>query len=107
MMPEGFSLLGLAIDVTFILIMASIALAVVRLVRGPSLPDRVVALDLITILAVAFCALFAVASGEAAYLDVAIALALVAFLATVAFARFAERRQAQRENGTAGREDTP
>ena len=92
MMLGNITLLELAIDAAFILLLASIALSVLRLIRGPSLPDRVVALDLITILAVAYCALFAIASEEPAFLDVAIALALVAFLATVALARFAERR---------------
>ncbi len=94
-MPADGSILALAIDIAFALIMAAAVLGFVRLVRGPSLPDRVVALDLITILAVAFSALFAIAADEPAYLDVAIALALVAFLATVAFARFAERREVQ------------
>ncbi len=89
------AILGPAVEVAFLLIMAAAVLAFVRLVRGPSLPDRVVALDLITILAVAFSALFAIAADEPAFLDVAIALALVAFLATVAFARFAERRRAR------------
>ena len=89
---EDGMILAWAIEVGFALLMASMGLSVIRLALGPSLPDRVVALDLITILAVGFCALFAIASEEAAFLDVAIALALVAFLATVAFARFAERR---------------
>ena len=97
MMPDESPILTLAVDVAFILIMLATSLAVVRLARGPSLPDRVVALDLITVLAVAFCALFAIASDNAAFLDVAIALALVAFLATVALARFAERRKARSE----------
>ena len=87
------SVLTWAIDIAFVLLMLAMVLAFLRLARGPSLPDRVVALDLITILAVAFSALFAIASGNPAFLDVAIALALVAFLATVAFARFAERRK--------------
>lgn len=95
MTVSDLDLLGPAIDITFVLLLAGIALAAIRLVRGPSLPDRVIALDLITILAVAFCALFAIASSQAAFLDVAIALALVAFLATVALARFAERRLQQ------------
>ncbi len=95
MMFEEGALLGIAVDVTFILLMSAIVIASLRLVLGPSLPDRVVALDLITVLAVAFCALFAIAADEQAFLDVAIALALVAFLATVAFARFAERRRAR------------
>ena len=94
---DGSPILTLAVEAAFVLIMLATTLAVVRLARGPSLPDRVVALDLITVLAVAFCALFAIASDNAAFLDVAIALALVAFLATVALARFAERRKARSE----------
>lgn len=100
MMVDDGSILTWAVDITFVLLMASMVLAFIRLALGPSLPDRVVALDLVTILAVAFCALFAIASDEQAYLDVAIALALIAFLATVAFARFAERRQARKPEET-------
>lgn len=70
----------------------AIALAVVRLIRGPSLPDRVVALDLISILAAGVIAVYTIETGEAAYLDVAIALALVGFLGTVAFARYIEKQ---------------
>ena len=81
-----------AIDIAFILIMAAMAIGFVRLLRGPSLPDRVVALDLVTILAVAFSTLFTISTGNAAFLDVGLALALIAFLATVAFSRYAERR---------------
>ena len=95
MMSEDGWILPVAVDAAFIMIMGAMVLAFLRMVRGPSLPDRVVALDLITVLAVAFCALFAISSGEAAFLDVAIALALVAFLATVALARFSERRIAR------------
>lgn len=94
MLSDG-SLLTWAVDISFVILMAAMVLAFVRLALGPSLPDRVVALDLITILAVAFSALFAISSGKQAFLDVAIALALIAFLATVAFARYAERSQAQ------------
>ena len=66
-------------------------LAFVRLLRGPGLPDRVVALDVVAHLAVGVIALWTLATGEGAYLDVALVLALVAFLATVAFARYVER----------------
>lgn len=87
----GDGLLGWSVLAAFFLILSAMALAFIRLVRGPSLPDRVVALDLITVLAVSFTALVALAFGERAFLDVALALALVAFLATVAFARYAEQ----------------
>ncbi|MGI9436664.1 MAG: monovalent cation/H+ antiporter complex subunit F [Geminicoccaceae bacterium] len=63
-----------------------------RLVLGPSLADRVVSLDLIMVLQVAIAALLALTTGKAAYLDLGLVLALVGFLATVAFARYAERR---------------
>ncbi|CAG0976701.1 cation:proton antiporter [Geobacter sp.] len=69
-----------------------IVLAFVRLVRGPSLPDRVVALDLMATLIIAISAAYAVATGQPAYLDAAIVLALITFLGTVAFAYYLHRR---------------
>ena len=73
----------------------AIVLAAVRLIRGPSLPDRVVALDLISILAAGATAIYAIASGQAVFLDVATILALVSFLGTVAFARYVEKQGTQ------------
>lgn len=73
----------------------AILLAVVRLIRGPSLPDRVVALDLISILVAGVTAIYAIATGQAVFLDVAIVLALIAFLGTVAFARYIEKQVSQ------------
>lgn len=93
-----------AIDIASVLLISAMVIAFVRLAKGPSVPDRVVSLDTITVLAVAFSGLFAIASGEAAFLDVAIALALVAFLATVAFARFAERNAAPPNDPSEDRE---
>jgi len=77
-------------------LLVAIALAMVRLLRGPSLPDRVVALDMIGIMAVAFLGVLSIRTGEPAFLDAALTLALIAFLATVAFARYVERSAAQR-----------
>jgi multicomponent Na+:H+ antiporter subunit F len=73
----------------------AIMLAAIRLIRGPSLPDRVVALDLISILAAGITAIYAIASGQAVFLDVATILALVSFLGTVAFARYVEKQVSQ------------
>lgn len=69
----------------------TVLLAVVRLVRGPSLADRVVALDLLSAVAIGIMATWSVAADDAVYLDVALLVALVAFLSTVAFARYAEQ----------------
>jgi multicomponent Na+:H+ antiporter subunit F len=86
-------LLETALDISFVLVMLGVAFAFLRLVLGPTLPDRVVALDMMTVLIVAFCGLYAVLSEDTAFIDVAIVMALVGFLATVALARFVERRR--------------
>lgn len=80
--------------VTLALAMATVALflAFFRLVRGPSLPDRVVALDLIGTLAVGIIAAYDIATDQPVLLDAATVVALVAFLGTVAFARYVERK---------------
>jgi len=84
-------LVSWAVDVATVLTVSGLAFSFVRLVKGPSLPDRVVSVDLITVLAVAIAGLLAVTHDEPDFLDIAVALALVAFLATVAFAWYAER----------------
>jgi multicomponent Na+:H+ antiporter subunit F len=62
--------------------------AIVRIIIGPTLADRILGLDTITILAVGIIGVFAVRTGLALYADIAIAVALVGFLSTVAFARY-------------------
>jgi multicomponent Na+:H+ antiporter subunit F len=67
------------------------ALTFVRLVRGPSLPDRVISIDLIGILIVCVLVVVAGDSGQQAFLDVAMVIALISFVGTVAYARYLER----------------
>ena len=67
-------------------------LSIVRLVRGPTLPDRILALDLINVLGLGFGVLVAILTGFYLYLDIAIALGLVGFLSTVALARYVLKR---------------
>jgi multicomponent Na+:H+ antiporter subunit F len=67
-------------------------LALVRLIRGPSLADRVVAVDLVTTVGVALCASYAVIHDASVFLDVAIVTALITFVGTVAFARYLEEK---------------
>jgi len=99
----GTEFLDLALTATFVMLALALVLGFVRMVKGPTLPDRVVALDMLTVLIVAFCAVYAVSTGETDFLDVALVLALVGFLATVALARFAERRALR--SGNAGGAD--
>ncbi len=92
--------LSFTVDLAGVLVLLATFLSLIRLVRGPSLPDRVVALDMMTITIVSFCGVAAIRFDEPAFLDVALALALVGFLATVALARFAERAKARNEEAT-------
>lgn len=80
-----------AIVLSTAMLSLAMLLAFVRLARGPTLADRVVAFDLIGVLSVGIIALCSIAMEQAFLLDVAIVLALVAFLGTVAFARYLER----------------
>ena len=63
-----------------------------RVARGPSLADRVVALDVVAATAVGLLVVYAARLGQPVLLDAAIALALVSFVGTVAFAAYLERR---------------
>jgi multicomponent Na+:H+ antiporter subunit F len=72
-------------------LVVAIALATIRLVRGPGLATRVVALDVIAVLAAALTAAFAIQFDQRVFLDVTIILALVSFVGTVAFAYYIER----------------
>ena len=97
MNPPDSSILNVAVLIGFGMLSLALVMAFVRLVRGPSLPDRVVALDLIAFIAVAFIALTSVATGQEVFLDAAVALALIAFLGTLAFARSVGRGRLEGE----------
>jgi multicomponent Na+:H+ antiporter subunit F len=73
------------------LLVVAMVLAGLRIVRGPHAADRVVALDMLCLLGVAAAGVAALVSESAAFVDVALGVALVGFLATVAFAAFIER----------------
>ncbi len=92
MISDGVSLLDFAVSAGLLMLGLATVLSFIRLLLGPSLPDKVVALDQIAILMVGIIALFTIQSGEPAFLDAAIVLALIAFLSTVTFARYIERR---------------
>lgn len=73
-------------------------LVLYRIIRGPHHADRIIALDLLSILVVALTALFAVFFNNAIFIDVSIAYALVAFLGTASFARYLERSEKNHRN---------
>ena len=85
------TLLTFSVYVMFLIIGLGLVAAFVRLVLGPTLADRVVALDMIVILCIAIIALDAILTGQIYFLRAGITLALIAFLGTVAFAYYLRR----------------
>lgn len=73
----------------------AVCLCLIRLMRGPSLPDRVVALDMIATLLVGLLVTFGIAEPQPESFRVAIVLALINFVGTVGFANYVRRRAAR------------
>ncbi len=80
--------LNYATQIAQILLIFAFIIATIRLIIGPTLSDRILCLDLLATLGIGFIAIFAIRTQQYAYIDVAIALGLIGFLATVAFARY-------------------
>ena len=76
--------------VALAMLAAAAGLTFIRLIKGPSLPDRVVALDLIGVLMVCILVVAAAATKQQAFLDVGMVVALISFVGTVAYARYIE-----------------
>ena len=89
---SGEIFLSYCIAISLGILGLSLLLTTFRVVRGPTLPDRVLALDMLTAIAIGFIAVLGIRTGAGYYVDIAIALGLVGFLATVAFARFVTTR---------------
>lgn len=84
--------LNVSVHIALAILTISFILIAIRTVKGPTLPDRVVALDMLVAVGIGFLATFGVLTSYYLYIDVAITLGLVGFLATVAFARFVLNR---------------
>ena len=77
-----------AVTLAHAILSLSFLVTIYRIVKGPTLPDRILGLDMLVAIAIGFIAVIGIKTGYTLYVDVAIALGLVGFLATVAFARF-------------------
>jgi multicomponent Na+:H+ antiporter subunit F len=81
----------LLIQIAAVLIFFAILFAVIRLVLGRTLVDRIVAIDALTVISLSLIALYAHVSGRFVYIDVALVYGLLSFLAVLALARFLEK----------------
>lgn len=83
------------IEISKLLLFLSMIVVCLRIVRGPHAGDKVVALDMLCLLGVSVAALATITSGSMAFIDVVLGIALIGFLATVAFAGFIVRGTTQ------------
>ena len=86
--PNG---VAFAAQIAMGILMLSALIAFIRIVKGPGRCDRIVALDFLTFVVVSLIGVLAVYKGDSRYLDVGMVLAMVGFLATIAYARYCER----------------
>ena len=85
---SGAQVIDIATTISLALLGLALLFALIRIIRGPTLADRILGLDTLTILGLAIIAVFAVRTGLYLYVDIAVALALVGFVSTAAFARY-------------------
>ena len=86
------TIIEISMYISLPVIILSVLIAFIRLMKGPSIEDRIVSLDALTSMSIAFIASYSVLTNSAMILDVGLILALLSFLATVSFAYYIERR---------------
>ena len=92
--------IGAAIAALTVGALVATVVASIGIVRGPTHADRVVALDIFLAAAVALCIAASLATARTVFLDVAVGLALVGFVATLGWARLIERSPPEQEERT-------
>ena len=75
-----------------LILLLSGALCLLRVIKGPTAPDRIVAIDILGILIVGLCAVLGIPTGRSWYIDIGIAWALQSFIGTLALAKYLEGR---------------
>jgi multicomponent Na+:H+ antiporter subunit F len=84
--------MSVVFSIVFALLAGALVLAFARLAHGPSLPDRIIALDLISVIIAAMIAAYVIWMRQPVLLDAVTVMAVVSFFGTVACARYLERR---------------
>jgi multicomponent K+:H+ antiporter subunit F len=84
-------MLATVIAISFAMLSLSILLTLWRLFRGPDLPDRIMALDTLYIIAVAFLVLLGIHLDTSIYFEAALLIALLGFVGTIAFCKYVLR----------------
>lgn len=81
-------MIGPAADIAFIVLAVSLAFCFYRLIIGPTLPDRVVAMDTISTVIIAMIAVYCMKENNAIFYDAILVLSILGFVGTVSMAKF-------------------
>lgn len=84
----GSQFLGISVAISFVVVVLSQILAMVRVAVGPSVGDRILALDTMVVNAIALIVLLGIAQGTQVYFEASLIIAMLGFVSTVALARF-------------------
>jgi multicomponent Na+:H+ antiporter subunit F len=84
--------LTVAVYISFLSLTLALFMGMYRLLVGPTLPDRIVVMDLVASLSIGLIATYIMYTGQTVFLNVAVAIALLVFMGNVAFAKFLIRR---------------
>ena len=71
----------------------SILLVFLRFIKGPTISDRIIAVDLLVTIGIGFIAVYSILSHQPTFLDIALILGLIAFLGTVAYSSYLQKRK--------------
>lgn len=89
---EGYPILNFAVYFSFASLTVSLFAGLYRLLTGPSLPDRMVVMDLIASLVIGLILTYIMQTGQTVFLNVAVVIALLVFMGNIAFAKYLKRR---------------
>ncbi len=92
----NFTPLHIAIIIGFACLFIALLLALYRLIIGPSMYDRIAAMDLMASITMGFILLYSMLIKEPMYMDVAIVIALISFIGTVAISTYLKRKYSQK-----------
>lgn len=89
----SYSLLNISLIMAFAMLLLAFALALVRIIKGPTVQDRVVAMDLIASITMGFILVYSVLINKAMYFDIVIIISLISFIGTVAISTYLKQNK--------------
>lgn len=80
------------ISVSFLLLLTALAISVIRLLKGPSVNDRIAAMDVIASIVMAFIIVYSIFINKAIYFDIPVIISLISFIGTVAISTYLKQK---------------